>query len=489
MKTLRFIIWSVLILGWLIAILWAFITSQDGLGAVFCLSAIVTWITAGCIFGWIFGIKRHVKKHLRSNLDESVELKYPPHPRDRQDVARALEAICEASSDNQRLGLVSSVGSLLQLLRSNTQLSSLEWESFDVADNDWEEFPTNAVYLLTIDGLPCVAALVSPMYYDDDDTSGDSTYRKGTKRHLQIVANEKATCRLARRVILDKAREVSALRGKVIIVRPSGQRGEPEVAFSHIDEVDRSRIILPEHIFEAVNRTVLQQLAASETLKKAGQRTRTAILLFGPPGTGKTLLTRHLVSQSPGYTTILLQGFQRELVRESFRLARYLEPALVILEDVDLIAVRRQRNRAGTTALHALLDELDGLAPESRCAVIMTTNRPDVLEPALASRPGRVTQAIEFPKPNQAERADILRLFFKQVDHSQVSIEEWASKTDGASPAFLEELVRRSILIAHGLDTADLPKISDDHVRDAMHEIVTLGGTLTQNLLGHSSET
>lgn len=485
MKTLRFVIWCILIIGWLVAILWAFISSHDGLGAIFCLSAIITWVAAGWIFGWIFGIKRHVKKHLGKDLDTAVELKYPPHPRDRHDVARALEMLIESDPKHQRLGLISGVGNLLQLLRINTQLSSLEWESFEVAEDDWEEFPTNAVYLLTVDGLPFVAALVSPGFYDED-SFGDTTYRKGNQRHLQIVANEKETCRLARRTILDKAREVSALKGKVLIVRPSGKRGEPEVAFSHVDEIKRSRIILPERIFDAVNRTVLQQLAAGETLKKAGQRTRTAILLFGPPGTGKTLLTRYLITQSPGYTTLLLQGFQRELVRESFRLARYLEPALIILEDVDLIAVRRQRNRAGTSALHALLDELDGLAPESRCAVIMTTNRPDVLEPALASRPGRVTQAIEFPKPNQTERAEILELFLQQVDHSQVSIEEWASKTDGASPAFLEELVRRSILIAHQQESDKLPNISDEHVRDAMHEIVTLGGTLTQNLLGHS---
>ncbi|MEZ6124776.1 MAG: AAA family ATPase [Planctomycetaceae bacterium] len=154
---------------------------------------------------------------------------------------------------------------------------------------------------------------------------------------------------------------------------------------------------------------------------------------------------------------------------------------------MDLIAVRRQKNRRGTSLLHELLDELDGMPPESQTVVIMTTNRPDVLEPALASRPGRVSQAIQIGLPNAECRRRILELFTARLNVADIRMDHWVERTNGASPAFLEELIRRSILFSRerAPDANPVP-LSDGDLNSAIQEIVTSGGILTQKLLGYA---
>src|SRR5204862_7039782 len=100
------------------------------------------------------------------------------------------------------------------------------------------------------------------------------------------------------------------------------------------------------------------------------------------------------------YTVSLLTGRQLRVVRESCVLARLLQPALVVIEDVDLIAVGREQN-LDTTLLHDLMDEMDGLGPKADVIFLLTTNRPRMLETALAARPGRVDQAVYFPLPDR----------------------------------------------------------------------------------------
>jgi ATP-dependent 26S proteasome regulatory subunit len=88
-------------------------------------------------------------------------------------------------------------------------------------------------------------------------------------------------------------------------------------------------------------------------------------------------------------------------IETACRLARLLQPATVILEDVDLIGTQRDRQTVGANALlFELLNQMDGLADDADILFILTTNRPDIVEPALAARPGRVDQAIEIPLPD-----------------------------------------------------------------------------------------
>ncbi len=110
------------------------------------------------------------------------------------------------------------------------------------------------------------------------------------------------------------------------------------------------------------------------------------------------------------------------MIEQSCALARILQPSIVVLEDVDLVAEERTRPGAACTAplLFELLNQMDGLADDADVLFLLTTNRPDILEPALAARPGRVDQAIEIPLPD-AECISVVQLkapdvpFYKRI--------------------------------------------------------------------------
>jgi ATP-dependent 26S proteasome regulatory subunit len=136
--------------------------------------------------------------------------------------------------------------------------------------------------------------------------------------------------------------------------------------------------------------------------------TKKGLLFYGPPGTGKTHTIHYLASQLPGHTTLLITAEQVGLIDDYFQLARFLQPTMLVIEDVDLIARAREHMRSACeeSLLNRLLNEMDGLREDAAILFVLTTNRPDQLEAALASRPGRIDQAIEFPLPNERAAAD-----------------------------------------------------------------------------------
>jgi ATP-dependent 26S proteasome regulatory subunit len=94
--------------------------------------------------------------------------------------------------------------------------------------------------------------------------------------------------------------------------------------------------------------------------------------------------------------------------------------------------------------LNKLLNEMDGLREDAEVIFILTTNRPDQLEPALASRPGRIDQAIEFPLPDEMGRAKLARLYGRGLQLNDDVVETIVAKSKGSSAAFIKELMRRS---------------------------------------------
>jgi ATP-dependent 26S proteasome regulatory subunit len=208
------------------------------------------------------------------------------------------------------------------------------------------------------------------------------------------------------------------------------------------------------------------------------------VLLYGPPGTGKTLVTRYLASAAAPATVLLLGGRQYAALRPTCQLAKLLAPSVVVLEDVDLIAQDRQSNRH-TSLLHDLMDEMDGLGAGSDVLFLLTTNRPEILEPALAGRPGRVDQAIYFPLPDLECRKRLFGQFSGGMNVVGVDIDPLLRRTEGASPAFIRELFRRSALMAaeRGARGEPLPMRQEDFGR-ALRELVETGGEYTRRFLG-----
>jgi ATP-dependent 26S proteasome regulatory subunit len=136
--------------------------------------------------------------------------------------------------------------------------------------------------------------------------------------------------------------------------------------------------------------------------------------------------------------------------------------------------------------LFELLNQMDGLADDADVLFILTTNRPDILEPALAARPGRIDQAIEIPLPDEDCRRRLFELYSRGLRLELNARDQILERTSGASAAFIRELLRKAVVFAT-LETAEEEiVVRDQHVNDALAELLVAGGDLTKSLLGAS---
>jgi hypothetical protein len=278
-------------------------------------------------------------------------------------------------------------------------------------------------------------------------------------------------------------------RGRVISLESHGEysgRGGA-VKVHRLRAVQREEVILPEKTLGLLDRNVGSFIKARNHIKSLGLSAKKGLLFYGPPGTGKTLTIHYLACQLPQHTTLLITAEQVGLLDEYFRLARFLQPSLVVVEDVDLIA--RAREQMGSACeevlLNKLLNEMDGLREDADVIFILTTNRPDQLEPALASRPGRIDQAIEFPLPDEQGRSKLVKLYARGLELSDQLSELIVRRTKGASPAFIKELMRRAAQFQFEIGEND--ELKQSAVDNAIEEMVFSGGSLNLKLLGGSS--
>jgi ATP-dependent 26S proteasome regulatory subunit len=256
------------------------------------------------------------------------------------------------------------------------------------------------------------------------------------------------------------------------------------VEFPSFEPVDRDQIILPEGVLDVVELHTVEFARHAEALRQAGRHLRRGLLLHGPPGTGKTLSTTYLISRLEGRTVVILTGAALGLVADACAIARDLQPAMVVLEDVDLVAQERTAMGFGATSLlFRLLNEMDGIGEDADVIFVMTTNRADLLEPALATRPGRVDQAVAFPLPDADARARLLELFGRGLDLQLTDRAAIVGKTEGVSPAFLRELVRKAALHAARSHSTS---VRDEHFREAL-DLLEGGGSITRAMLGADS--
>lgn len=256
------------------------------------------------------------------------------------------------------------------------------------------------------------------------------------------------------------------------------------VTFLRRPHLTRNEVILPEGLLDRVSEHALGIAAHRDALVAAGQHLKRGVLLYGPPGTGKTHTVRYLLSASEGTTAILLSGGTLAHVSEAARMARALQPSIVVLEDCDLIAEDRSFGHGPQPLLFEVLDAMDGLDDDADVTFVLTTNRVDMLERALAQRPGRVDLAIEIPLPSEPERASLLRLYAPEGTFSQDAIASAAAGTAGTTASFTRELVRRAVLTAA---SADVP-IGDSQLQHAVTELMSESAALTRRLLGSNGQ-
>ena len=128
-------------------------------------------------------------------------------------------------------------------------------------------------------------------------------------------------------------------------------------------------------------------------------------------------------------------------------------------------------------SLNKLLNEMDGLREDADVFFVLTTNRPETLEAALAERPGRIDQAIEFPLPDEEGRRRLVELYGGSATLEPESVTEIVRRTSGVSAAFIKELMRRSAQQA--VSVSESEPVRPAHVRAALDEML-LGGGKTQ---------
>lgn len=192
---------------------------------------------------------------------------------------------------------------------------------------------------------------------------------------------------------------------------------------------------------------------------RVGAKIPRGVLLYGPPGTGKTLLARAIAGEanvpfmytSGSEFTEMFVGIGASRVRNLFGTARKNAPCIIYIDEVDSLAKRRDMRfsqndeREGT--LNQLLVELDGFSKSEGVIVIMSTNRSDVLDPALL-RPGRVDRQIKIGLPYATGRFEILKTHLKstEVDPKGIDLKTVVHITSGCSGADLANIVNEAAI-------------------------------------------
>jgi hypothetical protein len=297
---------------------------------------------------------------------------------------------------------------------------------------------------------------------------------------LEIIATDPG---VADRFLVDLRRrmlELSVLRGKVLTIgRSQFGHGTGLTTFVERPEVAADELILESETLAGITRHVVGVAEHRDLLRRSGVHLKRGLLLYGPPGTGKTLTVRHLLSRTAGTTAILLNGPSIGFITMAAEIARAMQPAIVVLEDVDLVANDRSLGPAGNGVLFSILDALDGLEGDADVTFILTTNRVDVLERALADRPGRIDHAAEIPLPDREARRRLFTLYARGLPFSAEAIRTAADAAEGTTGSFAKELMRRAVLRA----AIESRAASDDDLASTLDELVSAREDLTRRLL------
>jgi hypothetical protein len=262
-----------------------------------------------------------------------------------------------------------------------------------------------------------------------------------------------------------------------------GDRGAA-LQFHRRPSMTDDEVILPEATMATIRRQVVGVAEHRQRLLDARQHLKRGLLLYGPPGVGKTHSVRYLTSQLRGVTIVQLTGDSLGLIGTACSVARTLQPSMVVVEDVDLIAEDRGMHPGHHPLLFQLLNEMDGLAEDVDVVFLLTTNRAELLEPALAARPGRVDQAVPLELPDADARTRLFRLYRGNLDVDESRLDDVIARTDGVTASFLKELLRRAALVAASETDAPALSVTAEQLDAALDELLDTRNAMTRVLLG-----
>jgi len=348
--------------------------------------------------------------------------------------------------------------------------AAVDYVSADVGPAVQRTAVAFGVHLMQFDGHP-IAAL---------QRAADPQQGRG-QASVEVLAADPAVSTRFIDALRAAMNEHSVLRGQVIAFSDNAfDYGTGTITFLARPEVAADAIVLPEGSLERVRGHVIGIREHAASILASGGHLKRGVLLYGPPGTGKTMTVSHLIAEAEGMTTVVLNGQSIRFISDAAQLARAMQPSMVVLEDVDLIANDRDMYGGPQPLLFQVLDALDGLDGDADVAFVLTTNRVELLEEALVERPGRVDLAVEIPRPDRDARRRLFSLYAARAPFSAVAIEEAADRSDGVTGSFAKELVRRALLrsATEGRDATDADLLA------ALDELMDDREALTRRLVG-----
>lgn len=431
-------------------------------------------------------LRKTLLKHFRISAGEIATAGRQFPIAARLDVQSAIEDLLRGRAGIKLLGIVSpnphEPPALAQTLAGGhfgLNAGPLQHDEIDIGESIPARCLKNALWLAREKGLE-FAIMMAP--------GGRFGLWTGVQVEIAVPAGERGA-QFSQELFRDIELLVSkgrTYRGRIISLEagidPMG--GGSMVKVHRLAKVNREDVILPRKTLDLLDRNVAGFMMARPRLKSLQFHVRKGLLFYGPPGTGKTYTIHYLASQLPNHTTLLVTAEQVALIGEYFKLARFLQPSMMVIEDIDLIA-RERTHMYGPqqeALLNKLLNEMDGLREDAEVLFILTTNRPDQIEPALVSRPGRIDQAIEFPLPDEEGRAKLTSLYARGLRISEELLDLIVRRTKGVSAAFIKELMRRCAQFQ--IEFSQGNALAQRSIDAAIEEMLFTGGTLNRRLLG-----
>ncbi|XP_016390512.1 26S protease regulatory subunit 7-like [Sinocyclocheilus rhinocerous] len=229
---------------------------------------------------------------------------------------------------------------------------------------------------------------------------------------------------------IEEGMRVGVDRNKYQIHIPLPPKIDPTVTMMQVEEkpdVTYSDVGGCKEQIEKLREVVETPLLHPERFVNLGIEPPKGVLLFGPPGTGKTLCARAVANRTDAcfirvIGSELVQKYVGEgarMVRELFEMARTKKACLIFFDEIDAIGGARFDDGAGgdnevQRTMLELINQLDGFDPRGNIKVLMATNRPDTLDPALM-RPGRLDRKIEFSLPDLEGRTHIFKIHARSM--------------------------------------------------------------------------